>query len=159
MKRAAWALIRPLREVPRIMGMFKGRLLVTVCLRWSMLIPLGEVADRRARSDSRNIQWHAIERVLRRDVERLAVGTAPGEVVRVFWRLDRAQMFAVGGDHPDAAGAADVEVAALVDLDAVDGILAGRFGHVEEDFAVGRVALGVDVVTHDDLFLRIPVAD
>jgi hypothetical protein len=62
--------------------------------------------------------------------------------------------------NPDAARAADVEVAVAIDLDAVDGVLARRVGHVVEDLAgADRVARGVELVAHHDLALEVPVAD
>src|SRR5205823_13997047 len=89
------------------------------------------------------------------DVERAPVGVAPGEVVRRLRQLDGVEVAPVGRDDPHAAGSAGVDVAGRVDLQAVDGVLPGRAGHVEQDI---RGSLR-EVVALDDLRVRVPVAD
>src|SRR2546423_48712 len=45
----------------------------------------------------------------------------------------------------------------LINLDAVDGIPAGRARHVEEDPAVGQRAVVIHRVAHHDLLLFVPI--
>src|ERR1044072_6396589 len=87
------------------------------------------------RADARDLEADAVDARERRDVQRAAVVVAPGQVVRRLGEAQRAEVLAGGGQDPDAAGAADVEIAVAVDLEPVDGVLAGRAGHVEEDRA------------------------
>ena len=79
--------------------------------------------------------------------------------MRVLGQHEQAEAGAVGGDHPDTAGAADEQVAGRIDLDPVDGVGTGLAGEVDELDGVGQVAGGVDVVAHDDLVVEVPVAD
>src|ERR1700755_2011496 len=60
-------------------------------------------------SDSGDLKTDAVDAGERGDVQRLAVGVAPGEVVRRFGQSQRPQMTAVRGDDPDAAGSARVD--------------------------------------------------
>src|SRR5215207_5352581 len=113
-----------------------------------------------ARTHAGDAQPHSVDACQGGDVERAAVRVAPGQVVRILGQLDQPELLAPGRQDPDAAGTADVEVAVAVDLDAVDGVLARRVGHVVEDLAAADgVAVGVDLVAHHDLALDVPVAD
>src|SRR4029450_13203121 len=107
------------------------------------------------RADARDVRPDPVHARERGDVERPAVRVAEGEVVRGFRQPERAEVTAVGREHPDAAGAADVEVSVDVDLHPVDRVLTRSAGHVEEELARARVG----VVAHDDRALEVPVAD
>src|SRR6516225_3257562 len=74
-------------------------------------------------SDAWDLKSNPVDAGERRDVQRLSVGIAPGEVV---WRLGQAQgaeVLAAGRDHPDPAGTTCVQVARDVDLEPVDRVL------------------------------------
>src|SRR5918911_4783863 len=111
------------------------------------------------RANARDGESEAVDAGERRHVQGAPVGITPGQVVRALRQPERAEVPPVGAEHPDAAGAADVQVAGLVDLEPVNGILARRTGHIEQDPAVGRVTGRVERVAHHDLPPRVPVAD
>src|SRR5437870_9381898 len=83
----------------------------------------------------------------------------PRQVVRVFGAAQRAQVLAVRVEDPQPTGAAYIHVAALVHFHAVDGVFAGRAGHVEEQFALAECAVSVGGITEDNLLLLVPIAD
>ncbi len=95
-------------------------------------------------SHARHVRAHAVDRCLRGDVERAAVGVAPGAVGRALGRDDHAQVRAVGLEHPDAGCAGDVEVAQHVQLHAV-GRAGLRVVHIGDDATVGQRAVGLHV--------------
>ena len=64
--------------------------------------------------------------------------------MRVLGPLERAEVLALGREDPEAAGPGDVEVAALLDLDPVDRVLARGARHVEEHAAVRQAPAGLD---------------
>ena len=45
------------------------------------------------RADARYVQGHAVKCSLRGHIEGLGVIASPGEIVRMFWSDDRAEMF------------------------------------------------------------------
>ena len=63
-------------------------------------------------------------------------------ISRQLGAADRTQMPAFRRDDPESARSGDVQVAALVDLDAVQRFFAGCAGHVEEDTPVRERAVG-----------------
>jgi hypothetical protein len=75
--------------------------------------------------DTRDAQADPVDARHRGDVEGLAVLVTPGEVVGALGEPEGAEVGSFGGEQPDAGRTADVEVAGLVDFDAVDGVLAG----------------------------------
>src|SRR5262245_365616 len=104
--------------------------------RWKMSVPLTCSNGIRLRTNPWNVQPNTIQTRARRHVEGLPVVIAPREVGRELGRLDRAEMLRRRRDDPDAARAGHVEIALLVDLHAVERLVAGLAGHVEEHFAV-----------------------
>src|SRR5438552_3200970 len=73
-----------------------------------------------AESVARNLHPHAIDRGRRGNEERAPAVLAPVDVADALRHRDRAQMLAVRAEHPNAAGAGDVDVAVLVELHPVD---------------------------------------
>src|ERR1051326_7638623 len=65
-------------------------------------LPDGRASDT-SRPHTRNVQSDAIKTRTRAEIQSLAVGIAPGHVVRVFWRDDRAEVFTFRRDYPQAA--------------------------------------------------------
>src|SRR5437867_12853388 len=92
-------------------------------------------AARRRAAGAGNAQAHLVETRLRAEIEGLAVLVAPRHVVRMLRTGDRAEVPAFGRQDPETAGAGNVEVALLIHLDAVDGVLPRGRGHVEEELA------------------------
>src|SRR5688500_15627628 len=87
------------------------------------------------RPDAGNVQRHPVKRVARGHVQRAAVRVAPGEVVGMLRRLDGAEVLPFRGQDPEAPRTGDVNIALLIDLDAVYGVLARRAGHIDEDLS------------------------
>src|ERR687887_1818994 len=83
-------------------------------------------------ADARDAQAHPVDAGERGDVEGPRVVVAPREVVRRLGEPQRAEVLATGRQHPDPARPTGVDVALAVDLEAVDGVLAGCAGHVVE---------------------------
>src|SRR6266436_7497500 len=48
-----------------------------------------------SRSNALDIQSHSIQSAARAEVERFPIGVAPGKIMRVLWRNDRPEMFAL----------------------------------------------------------------
>src|SRR5207249_9338052 len=53
-----------------------------------------------SRPHSFDVQSHPIKSTLRAEVERLPIGIAPREIVRVLWRNNCAEMFALRRENP-----------------------------------------------------------
>ena len=88
--------------------------------------PARHRAVERARARSGDRKPHPVEPAPGGHVERLPVRIAKGEVGRELRRQDGAEVLARGREDPDSARTRDVEVAALVHLEPVEGLLAGR---------------------------------
>src|SRR6516164_10352326 len=98
--------------------------------------------------DAWDLKSNPVDAGERRDVQRLSVGIAPGEVV---WRLGQAQgaeVLAAGRDHPDPAGTTCVYVALDVDLESVDSVLAVCARHVEQHTGADHVEIRAELVAH-----------
>src|SRR5262249_58439343 len=93
------------------------------------------------------------------DVERAGIPATPGEVVRALRQAYGAQVLTGRREQPDAARPAHVHVAGRVDLDPADGVLTVGAGGVEEHLTAGHRAIAVEGIPHDDLVIRIAVAD
>jgi len=104
---------------------------------FASLLGLGQVPDGRTGQTPGDLQRHAIESPLRRQIKGVSV-VAPCHIVRMLGRDDRAEMFCFRRDDPQSAGARDIEVAASVDFDAVDGVFSRRLRHVEENSAIAQ---------------------
>src|ERR1044071_1916365 len=66
-----------------------------------------------------DLRLECVQRRRARDEHRVPVGAAPGEVADVLRDPDRAEVLAVGADHPNAARPRDPDVALLVAFHAV----------------------------------------
>jgi len=64
------------------------------------------------RTNAENAESHPIELRTRGEVERASVFVAPGEVVCVLRRADRAEVLAFGREQLDPARTAHVDIAA-----------------------------------------------
>ena len=61
--------------------------------------------------------------------------------MRVARRDDRAEVFAFRRDDPKSAGSRNVQIAFLIDLDAVESVFAGRAREIEEEFSILQRAI------------------
>src|SRR5919204_3127532 len=87
---------------------------------------------------ARHLQPDPVQRRRARQVQVAPVVPAPVEVADVLRHLDHAEQLRLRADHPDAAGAGDVHVAALVALHPVRDALLDHAGAdvLEEHAAV-----------------------
>src|SRR5688572_19901424 len=112
----------------------------------------------RAQTGSGDFQPDPIKTVAGCQVEGSSVGIAPAHVVRMHWSSDGPQMLPSRRDDPQAAWPGDINVAALVYLHTINGVLAVPAGQVEEEAAVLNPAVRLDLIAMDN-FPFIPVAD
>src|SRR6185437_3559902 len=84
-----------------------------------LLLPVALLIGRSSRLHTRSIQPDAIHACTRRDVQCLAVAVTPGDIADPFWNADRTQVFSVRGDNPNPTRTRTVEVAFLVNADAI----------------------------------------
>src|ERR1700758_1884064 len=108
-------------------------------------------------ANSGHIQADSIKPGFRTKIQCFAIVVTPGKVMRMFWSNNRPQMFASGRDNPKPARSGYIQIPPLIDLHAVKRVLAGGACHVEENFTVGQRPICIDFVSHDDLFLLVPV--
>src|SRR3954469_26065571 len=107
-------------------------MMTSFCMSW-MTSAVREASSRRrssvasltrsphvVESVSGDLALHAVHRGRRRDEQPVPVRAAPVDVAHVLGDVDRPEVAALGADHPDALGAGHVDVAALVELHAVD---------------------------------------
>src|SRR5271165_2400249 len=77
--------------------------------------------------------------------------------MRMFRASNRSQMLALWRDNPHSTGTRYVEIALLVDLHPIEGILAFRRSHIEKHVAIRKRSVRVHFVSQDDLPLVLPV--
>src|SRR6188472_411554 len=101
---------------------------------------------------ARHVRVDAVHRRARRDEQPVPRGTAPVDVPHVLGNLDHAEVLALRAEDPDALRAGDPDVAALVELHAVDELaaleLAGADA-IREHLAAAQAAVGLDVEDAD----------
>src|SRR5438034_11173079 len=89
-----------------------------------------------SRTDAFDVQSHSIQSAARAEVERFPIGIAPGKIVRMLWRNDRPEMFALRRQNPQTTRTGNVEVSGSIHLHSVERVFARRLGHVEKKFPI-----------------------
>src|SRR2546427_78696 len=71
---------------------------------------------------------------------------------------NRAKVLPFRRDDPEAARPREIQIALHVDLHAVPRVFAGLCCCVKKDFAIGKCAIRMNVIAHDDFAFLIPVS-
>src|SRR5712671_4103411 len=100
----------------------------------------------------RHVYSDLVDAGTRRDIERLLVGVAKADIGRLLGSPDGAEMFALRRDDPHAAGSGFVKIALGVDAQAIGDTALGVAAHVDEQFAVGKRAVGTHLIAVDVIF-------
>ncbi len=75
---------------------------------------------------------------------------APSEIVRMLGANDRAKVLPIRRDDPEAARTREIQIAPQVDLHPVRSVFAGLARCVKKDLAIGKRAVGMNVIAQDD---------
>src|SRR5215470_187448 len=72
---------------------------------------------------------------------------------------NRSEVFSSRRNDPEPAGAGGIDVAKVIDFQAIPGVLARLNGCVEKERFVRKRPVRLDVITENDFFLLVPIVD